>query len=98
MIISEFGDSFDLDDDLAVAIEVGLVRLFEGPPFVCQLEFCLGEKRNAPQFEFDLEAFLINRLEEPRALVVVEFKACSDDSITLVFEKDFDRSSLSSFC
>jgi hypothetical protein len=95
MIIGEFGDGFDLDDDLPVAVEVRLVGLHEGPTFVCQLELRLGEERNAPQFEFDLETFLVDRLEEPRALIVVDFETRPDDGVSLVFEKDFHRSSLS---
>jgi hypothetical protein len=61
-----------------------------------QLEFRLGEEGNAPQFEFDLEAFLVDRIEEPRALFVVDFETRPDDGVSLVFEKDFHRSSLSS--
>jgi len=96
MFVGKCGDGFDLDNDLPVAVEVRLVSLHEGPTFVCQLELRLGEERNAPQFEFDLEAFLVDRLEEPRALVVVDFETRPDDGVSLVFEKDFHRSSLSS--
>jgi hypothetical protein len=94
MIINELGDGFDLDNDHPVAVEVGLVGLHEGPTFVCRLEFCLGEERNAPQFEFDLQAFLVDRLEEPRALIVLDVETRPDDGVSLVFEKDFHRSSL----
>ena len=36
-------------------------------------------------FEFDREAFLVNWLVKAAPLVFVNFKACADESVALVF-------------
>jgi hypothetical protein len=93
MFVEELGDGFDLDNDFAVAIEVRLVDFVERPTLVAQLQFWLGPKGDSAQPEFDLETFLVDRLKEPGALVIIDFESCPDDGVGLVFEKDFHDSS-----
>jgi hypothetical protein len=51
--------------------------------------------------ELDLQAFLVDRLQDPGALVVIGFEACPDDGVSLVYERDlhhYSRAILKARC
>jgi len=79
VFVTEPRSSLDLDDDLSVANEVRDIDLPQVLPFVRELKALLGVNRNAPKPKLDLQAFLIDRLDEPTALLVVNLEARSDD-------------------
>ena len=68
MLIDQGGDGFDLDDDPIVANEVRGERLNESTPAILQSPRCLRLKWDSLQFQFDLQAFVVDRFVEPQPL------------------------------
>ena len=85
MLIEQGGDGFDLDDDPIVANEVRGERLNKSAPAILQSLRRLRLKWNPVQLKLDLQTLVINRLEKPAALILVNGKTRADDGVALVF-------------
>jgi len=52
----------------------------ERSSLVFQIQFWLRNKWTLLQFEFDLQAFLIDRFKKAAALFLVDLKTCTDNA------------------
>ena len=94
VLIDQGGDGFDFEDDLVMANEVRGERLNESTPAILQSPRSLRLKWDSLQFQFDLQALVINRLEKAAALLFVNGKTRADDGIAFILIKQFGFSSV----
>jgi hypothetical protein len=88
MLAGEVAQCLQFDDDLIIADEIRLVNLFQNPPLIDEVELLLGYEWNASLGELDLQAFLIDRLQEPAAHDLVNLEARADDFIGFLLVKN----------
>jgi hypothetical protein len=74
MLRCEFANGLQLHDDTTEADEVWRVGLSELSTFVFQSKRGLGDKRDAPRPEFQVQSFLIDGLEKARAHGAIDFE------------------------
>ena len=79
-IIEDF-DSFDLDDDLGVGYEVGLVILGKTIALVIDFQFGLFDEGDLTSLEFEAESLLVYCFEKSAAELVVDIKTCSNEGV-----------------
>ena len=84
MLVGEFLDRLQLDDDLIVTYQIRNVGVAQGLPAVGKGQLSLRIKRYAEVLQFDLHAILIDRFHETVALVIIHGKATTDDLECLV--------------
>ena len=86
VLICQFRDRLQFDDDLAETNKVRHIALLQAPAFVAQLQARLGTERNLDQTQFDLQTLLINGFEKPAPFLVVDLETSPDQRVTLGFE------------
>src|SRR5205823_1061324 len=79
MLVTEFADCLYLDNDLVETNEVWNISLLQLKFLVVQPEPVLGIEWNAAQSEFERQALLIHRFQEPESHHVVDLKTCTHD-------------------
>src|SRR6266480_4960870 len=89
MLVGQYEDRFQFDDNFFKADKIRRVTLRQNTPAVAE-----GERRfmncwNSLIFEFDPQAFLINRLQKTTTLLVVNFETGADDRVALLLVNDF---------
>jgi hypothetical protein len=89
MLIYQLGDCFDFNDDLVVANEIRTECLDQGAATIFQRSRWLRQKWNSLEFQLDLKALMINRLEKPAALISINSKARSEDGVAFIFVNQF---------
>jgi hypothetical protein len=88
MLIRQLLDGFDFHDDIAKTNKIRHIGLLQGLAFVIQLETGLFSKWNALTLEFQCQAFLIDPLQKPAALLLVHFDTGPHDLEALFFEQN----------
>lgn len=76
----------DLDDNLLVANEVGLVFLFEGSAFVVQKQLGLRTIRYGTHRKLALQTILIHGLQKSATHFVIDLETGPDDGKRLIPE------------
>ena len=89
MFVHERRGSFQLENNFAVANEIGLIRLQERASAIAQGQDWLRDGWDALMLELDLQTFLINWFEKPAALLVIYLEASANDRVTFFFVNDF---------
>ena len=89
MLIRQLADS--LDNDFLVADKIGKVFLVEDSTSILEGQSWQGDRWNMRMPEFNVEAFLINRLVESAALIFVHFEASTDNGVAFVLENEVGR-------
>ena len=82
-------DCFDLHDDLAEQNEVRGILPFQSPSLILQSQCRLGHEWQCLHRQFQLQAFLIDGLDEAAAHLLVNLEAGPHDPVALVFVNDF---------
>jgi len=91
VFVGQFGDSLDLDDDLAEANEIRDIPLKEFASLVDQREFGVRLVRDLLEFKFNLQALLIHGLRKPAPFLFVHLEASPHDAVAFIFEQQFHR-------
>ena len=86
MLVSEFGDGLQLDDDFLVANKIGKIFLVENFPSIFKGQSGLRDCWDAAMLEFNAQTFLIHRLVKAAALVFVNFEASANNGIAFLLE------------
>jgi hypothetical protein len=85
VFIGQHGNGLEFHNDFLKADKVWFVVLIEWMAFVFQVQWFLGDERNALQAKFKLHAFLIHGLQKTAALNFVNLKASANDAVSFVF-------------
>lgn len=85
MLRGELRYSLQLHDDLVVAQKVRSVRLRQLVSVVSELQLALGNERYSLALKLDVQAFLVDRLQETAAHRVVDVKTRTHDGTALNF-------------
>ena len=91
MLIRQLADSLQLDNDFLVADKIGKVFLVEDSTSILEGQSWQGDRWNMRMLEFNVEAFLINRLVKSAALIFVHFEASTDNGVAFVLENEVGR-------
>ena len=83
VLVDQCSDSLYLNDDFLEADEIWLVSLRQNPTTIAKSERRLRDCWNPQIFKLDAQAFLINRLQEPAAFLVINLETGADDGVTL---------------
>ena len=91
MLVSEFGESLQLDDDFVVADKIGKIFLVENSASILTGQPRLRDCWDAAIVEFNAKTFLIHRLVKAAALVFVNFEAGANNGVALLFKDQVRR-------
>jgi hypothetical protein len=86
VLVGNFLHCLQFHNDLFVAKQIRDVFVLQRLTSLAQCQFLLAFIRNATMPEFDLHAFLVNRLHESMPLVIVDCEASPHDLVNFVFE------------
>src|SRR6266404_9252060 len=82
--LPEFGQRFQLDDDLFVTNKIGSIWCPEPSAFVKDWHFCLRTEWDPSIAEFKFERLLIDRLKKTTPEFIMNLQSCPDDLIGLI--------------
>ena len=85
MLINQFKDSFDLENDFVVANKIRTECLNQSTAAILQCLRPLRQKRNSLEFQLDFQTLVIHRFEKAAPLVFVNGKASADDGVAFIF-------------
>ncbi len=89
MLIYQLGNCFDFNDDLVAANEIRTECLNQCAAAILQRLRWLRQKWNSLEFQLDLKALMINRLEKPAGLISINGKARPEDRVAFIFVNQF---------
>jgi len=87
VFVGQGGDRLNLHNHLIEAEKVGDEALCQRVPLVGQGKLFLSIEPNVLHPQFDLKAFLVNRLRETASLLVVDLKAGTDQAVGLLLQR-----------
>jgi hypothetical protein len=82
VFIGQDGNSLDFDDDLIVANEIRAECLKQLATAILRTLRWFRHEWNSLEFEFNLQAFVIDRFVDTAALIFVKLEACTNDRVT----------------
>ena len=88
MLIHQFGNRLDLQNNLRVTDKIWLKSLAQWFAFVTQGQMRLRHEWEALQSQFNLQALLIHRFGEPAAFFIVNLKARPNDAVAFVLKNN----------
>src|SRR5262245_14254706 len=80
---------FQLDNDLSIANDVGDVFFLQPPPFIGDDKWFLAFERYAAAAQLYLKRLLINRFEEARSKLAMNFYRSANNSVTFLAQDQF---------
>lgn len=89
MFIGQFRNGLDFNNYLPETNEVRLVDMDKFLFTVKEIELLLFSKRNALMPQLNRKTFLIDRLNETKAFILVDLEARSHYRVTFIFENKF---------
>ena len=89
VLVSQLRDRFDFKKYFFVANEIRTECLNQCTAAILQRLRWLRQKWNSLEFQLDLEALMINLLEKPAALILVNGKARPEDRVAFIFVNQF---------
>jgi hypothetical protein len=98
VIVADFADGLDLDDDLTEADEIGNVCLHQLKLLELQFKRSFRNEGNPAKPELKSETLLINRLQDSKSHDVVDLKTSAHDLKALFFEQDISHVSSPAQC
>lgn len=93
MLIYQLGNCFDFNNDLVIANEIRTECLNQCAAAILQRLQWLRQKWKSLEFQLDLKALMINRLEKPAALISINGKARAENRVAFIFVNQFYLSS-----
>ena len=89
MFVTQRRCGLELEKDFVVANEIGTERLNKRATAVLQSVRRFGAKRNALEFKFNLQAFVVNRFVKPASLVLIDRETGAHDYVAFMFINQF---------
>ena len=86
MLIRQFTDGLELQNDLSIADEVRFMLRPKGTALVLLRQGFLCDKGHSPQAQFNLHTLLLNRLQEATPLFTINFKTRPEDLVGFQFK------------
>lgn len=85
MFVSEIRNRFEFDDDLSIANKIGLAGSFEDSALVTNLQLWLRDRRDPTVSKLVLQRLMVNGLQKPIPMFVIDFKASSNNLVGFFF-------------